>query len=206
VNPAAAQALAILRDPTQFRWTVIPLLGFVAYVYAVEVEKRNWSAVFAGLAYWLMDWLGEVLNALILHFTGRAPLWIVSGGTSFLVLVGVGVEISFLFAVAGIVYTKLIPADPRAKVLGVPNRAFYIVAFSLFSAFVEWLLVQTPHFHWGYPWWNFPLVALFAYAPADWVCFRVFDSSRRTQARWVLSLATIDLALILVFGVVLGWI
>jgi hypothetical protein len=48
---ASRQALQILRDGNQFQWYVIPLFALVVYVYATEIEKRNWSLVFAGLAY-----------------------------------------------------------------------------------------------------------------------------------------------------------
>ncbi len=50
------QALAILRDPGQFKWYVIPLLAFVFYVYTIEAEKRNWPVIMAGLAFW--GWTG----------------------------------------------------------------------------------------------------------------------------------------------------
>ncbi len=35
------QILSILRDGSNFQWYVIPLLSFVFYVYAVEIEKQN---------------------------------------------------------------------------------------------------------------------------------------------------------------------
>jgi len=50
---AAQQAIAILRDESQFKWYVIPLFAHVAY--AVDVEHRNWNLMFAGLACWCMD-------------------------------------------------------------------------------------------------------------------------------------------------------
>ncbi len=59
---SAARALALLRDGSHFQWYVIPLLLLVMYVYANEVERRNWSLVLAGLAFWLMDWFNEILE------------------------------------------------------------------------------------------------------------------------------------------------
>ena len=53
---SAARALSILRDPQQFQWYVIPFFALVVYVYANEIERRNWDLVFAGLAFWGMDW------------------------------------------------------------------------------------------------------------------------------------------------------
>ena len=46
MTEAASQALAILRDGSQFQWYVIPLLALVFYVYTVEVQKRSWDLVF----------------------------------------------------------------------------------------------------------------------------------------------------------------
>ena len=60
---SALQALANLRQGSQtFAWYVIPLMAFVFYVYTVEAEKRNWNLILAGLAFWGMDWLNEIIN------------------------------------------------------------------------------------------------------------------------------------------------
>ena len=48
---SAQQALAVLRNPETFQWYVIPLFALVVYVYAVEVERRNWSLV----SFWVHD-------------------------------------------------------------------------------------------------------------------------------------------------------
>ena len=72
---SARQALSILRDGSQFQWYVIPLLAVVLYLYAAEVERRNWNLVFAGLALWGMDWFNEIWNSLFFHFSGRAPVF-----------------------------------------------------------------------------------------------------------------------------------
>lgn len=41
----------ILRDSSQFKWYTVTLLVLVMYVYAVEVERRRWDIVLAGLAF-----------------------------------------------------------------------------------------------------------------------------------------------------------
>ena len=97
MTDAAQSALSILRDPAQFKWYVIPLLALVFYVYTVEVEKKNWSLVLAGLAFWGMDWFNEIWNSLVFHFTGYAPVWGAPGGnTAFLLLIGLNIEICFI--------------------------------------------------------------------------------------------------------------
>lgn len=64
-----ARALSILRDPALFKWYVIPMLLLVVYVYAQQVHARRWPVVFGGLAFWLIDWINEIWNALVFHFT-----------------------------------------------------------------------------------------------------------------------------------------
>ena len=54
MTESAQQALSILRDGGQFQWYVIPLFAVVVYIYANEVEKKNWNLIFAGLAFWGM--------------------------------------------------------------------------------------------------------------------------------------------------------
>lgn len=78
----------MLRDPSVFKWYVVTLLALVLYVYAVEVERRRWDIVLAGIAFWLMDWVNEIVNALVLHLTDRAAIWTITGDTAYLILIG----------------------------------------------------------------------------------------------------------------------
>jgi hypothetical protein len=95
----AIQALARLRDASNFQWYVIPLLAFVFYVYTVEAEKRNWNLVLAGLAFWGADWFNEIFNSLFFRFNGHAPIWAEPGPSAYLILVGLNIETMFMFAV-----------------------------------------------------------------------------------------------------------
>ncbi|MGZ7267184.1 hypothetical protein ACXWP2_09460, partial [Streptococcus pyogenes] len=81
----------------------------------------------------------ELVNALIQYLTGHA-LWTIPTGTAFLLLVGVGIELSFMFAVAGVALSKLLPSDPSLKILGIPNRWFFAVVNAVVFALVEILL------------------------------------------------------------------
>ncbi|MGO4456529.1 hypothetical protein AB4039_04235 [Streptomyces sp. M-16] len=70
-----------------------------------------------------MDWFNEIWNAPVLHFTGRAPVWGAPGGDSaYLILIGLNIEICFMFSVLGVVAAKLLPADKSLRVLSLPNR------------------------------------------------------------------------------------
>jgi hypothetical protein len=209
VTDAAREALEILRDPKTFEWSTIPLLGFVFYVYAVEVERRRWDIVLAGLAFWLMDWFNELINSAVFHVSDRAPLWTVTGDTTYLILIGLNVEISMLFLVAGIVFVKQLPADRRLRILGVPNRLFLVFAFSCLCVLVEVLLEATGYFAWEYWWWNtpfVPLIVVFGYMTFFGIAAWVYDmgDDRRRQLTVVGALAAIDIALGLGLGLA-GW-
>jgi hypothetical protein len=205
------EAERMLRDPHQFKWYVVALLGFVFYVYAVEVERRRWDIILAGLAFWLMDWFNEVVNALVLHFTHRAAIWTVTGSTAYLILIGLTIEISFLFAVSGVVFVKFLPPDRNMRILGVPNRWVYVLGFSCLCVFIEVLLHAAGVFHWEYWWWNVPfvpLIVIFGYATFFAVAAWVYDmgSDHRRQLRVVGVLAAVDAVVLLVFGPILEWI
>jgi hypothetical protein len=210
VTPVTRQAEAALRATGHFNWSTITLLGLAVYVYAVEVERSNWDAVLGGLAFWLMDWVNEIVNALVLHFNGHQALWTVTGDSSFVILIGLNIEISLFFAINGIVFAKLLPADRRARILGLPNRWALAIGLSLVSVGVELLLHADGVFHWYYWWWNvasFPVIVVFGYLTFYVVAFWVHDMPQRArQLRVVCSLAALNLAAVLVFGVILGWI
>jgi hypothetical protein len=204
------EAEQLLRAPGHFNWSTVTLLALVVYVYAVEVERSNWSAILAGVAFWLMDWFNELVNALVLHFDGHAALWTVTGSTSYLILIGLPIEVSLFFAINGVVFVKLLPADRKARILGLPNRWAIALALSLVSVGVELLLHALGVFHWYYWWWNvasFPVIVLFGYLTFYVVAFVVYDAPRRSQQLAIVgSLATLDLGLGLVFGPLLGWV
>jgi hypothetical protein len=202
-------AQGMLRDGSHFQWSTVALLGFAVYVYAVEVERRRWDVVLAGLAFWLMDWFNEIANSVVLHAGGRAALWTVTGNTSYLILIGLTIEISLLFLVAGVAFVKQLPADPRLRVLGVSNRLVAAFAFSLLCVGVEVLLHATGSFHWAYWWWNvpfIPLIVVFGYMTFFGIAAWVYDmgGDHRRQLRVVGTLGAVDVAGLVVFGAI-GW-
>lgn len=205
-NPEATQqALDILRTGSTFQWYVIPMLALVLYVYANEYSQRNWRPIAAGLALYAVHWFYEIVNALIQHFSGHA-LWTVPSGTSFLLLVGVGVELSLMFSIAGLVMSKFLPADPTMKVLGVPNRWVFAIGNAAFFAIFEIFLVRTPTFVWVYPWWGAIPVFLTVYIPFFLAAFLCHDWEPRRQVRFIGSMFAVDAVMLVVFAGVLRWI
>ena len=207
---AALEATKILRDGSLFQWYVIPLFAFVVYVYAVEIERRNWDLFFAGLAFWGMDWFNELWNSLVFHFTNHAPVWGAPGQTAYLILIGLNIEISFMFAIAGVTFGKMLPSDKKIKILGLPNRLFFAIAGSVFCVFVEILLNSIGALTWDYTWWSIGapwLIFLIGYLPFFLVSFWVHDmKSIRSKVMTIGAIFAVDLVAILIFGVILRWI
>ena len=210
MTEASEQALRILRDESLFQWYLIPLFAFVVYVYAVEVERRNWSGVFAGLAFYGMDLFNETWNALVLHFTDRSAVWTTPGDTAYLIFVGLTIEISAMFAIAGVTFAKMLPADKSLRILGIPNRWFFAVVNAILCVFVEVLLNRADVLVWEYPWWNFPnigLIVLLGYLPFMAVSFWVYDMEKiRNKIATVLVIYAVNLSAIILFAGLLGWI
>jgi len=206
----ALEALSRLRDGGNFQWYVIPLLAFVFYVYTIEAEKRNWNLILAGLAFWGADWLNEIINGLVLRFTGYAPIWGEPGPTAYLILVGLNIETMFMFAVAGIVWTKMLHPDKEFKYLGIPNRWAVAIGGSAFSVFVEYLLNSVNALTWDWPWWSrgMPLtIFLFGYLWFFVFAFWVYDMKDfKQKLRVVGTIWVADIIGLIVFSGVLKWI
>ena len=203
------KAERLVRDPSLFKWYAVALLALVVYVYANEFERRRFDIIAAGLAIWFADWFNEIVNSLVLHATDRAPLWATTGPTAYQFLIGLNVEISFMFAIAGIVYAKLLPADRRVRVLGMPNRLAVALGLSVVSVAVEVFLHASGTFHWEYWWWglpSLPVIVVFGYLWFYLYAAWVYDAPTERK-RWtrVAGLAAVDVVMALVFGVVLGW-
>ncbi len=203
------EAERLVRDPSLFKWYAVTLLALVIYVYAHEVERGRLDVVAAGAAVWFADWFNEIVNALVLQATDVAPLWATTGPTAYQFLVGLNVEITFMFALAGIAYVKLLPKDRSVRILGMPNRLAVALGLSIVSVAVELFLHAAGVFHWHYWWWNTPfvlLIVVFGYLWFFLYAAWVYDAPT-PRARWtrVGGLAAIDVAAGLVFGVGLGW-
>lgn len=207
---SAKQALSILRDTSNFQWYIIPIIIFVLYVYSVEIERKNWNVLFAGLAFWGMDLFNEIWNGLVFHFTNFAPVWGTPTKSAYQIFIGLNIEISLMFLVAGVACAKMLPKDKKAKIFGIPNRWFLAVVNSMLFVFVECILNHIGVLSWEYWWWqsSFPFVLfLIGYMPFLVVCYWVHDME--TIKKKIIAVGTIfsvDLFGIILFSCILHWI
>jgi hypothetical protein len=189
-------AKAAVRTTGNFNWTFIAILAVVVYIYANEFQRKNFKGIAAGLALYMVHWFYEIINAVICSVTGYA-LWTVSPqSTSFIILIGVSWELSMMFSIAGIATHKLLPEDPKLKILGINNRIVFAVANAAFFSLVEIFLASTPAFIWVYPWWGAIPVFITTYIPFFLAAFLVPDAKPKTQRLFIGSLAALNILLL----------
>ncbi len=157
MTEATINALNGLRDLTTIKWYVIPLLAIVLYIYATETKKArengNWEAVFAGLTLFGMDFINETWNGWVMALTQYSAFWTAPGDTALRTMVGWNIEIMFMFTIAGIIYYNALSKDQNQKILGLPEKWFWAIGFSIFCVVVECLLNAGGHLVWEYPFW-----------------------------------------------------
>ncbi len=158
MTESARQALVGLRDPTTMQWYVVPLLAIVFFIYASEVQAARrtgqWNAVIAGATLFMADFVNETINGWIFALSGYSALWLAPGPTAFRTMVGWNIEIMFMFAILGVIYYKTITDDPKARILGLPDRWFWALAYSAVCVVVELFLNRGRLLIWDYAWWN----------------------------------------------------
>lgn len=174
-SDAAKQAVdnIIVRSTANFNWTFIFILAVVFYVYWSEIHKKNYEAVFAGLALYAVHWLYEIANAIIGKVSGY-PLWAVSNASStFILLEGVSWELSMMFSLAGIIsYKMMFDKDKRyftfgGKYKGISTRVVTTIMMALLFSLFESFLAGTENgsFIWVYKWWGVLPVFITTYIP-----------------------------------------
>ena len=158
MTEASISALNGLRDLSTVQWYIVPLLALVFYVYSVEIRKArqsaDWNAVLAGLTLFGTDFLFETVNGWVFHFTRYAALWTTPGDTALRTMVGWNIEIMFMFLLAGIIYYNTLSEDPGARILGIPEKLFWVLFYAAFCVFVECLLNMGGHLVWEYDFWK----------------------------------------------------
>ena len=210
IPASAAQAHALVRDPTHFQWYAITFLLVVIYAYGEQAAHQRWSVVLGGIAFWLMDWINEIWNGLLFHFSGFAPAWGTPGPSAYVILIGLNIEICFMFALMGLFAVRTLPADRHMKILGINNRWLLAGVQSVLCVLVELWLNHVGALTWEWQGWNVGapwLIWLIGYLPFFLVAYWIHDmASLRRQLKAVGALGATVTAGLLVFGAGLAWI
>ena len=202
-----------VRSTENFNWTFIFILAVVFYVYWTEIHKKNYEAVFAGLALYGVHWLYEICNAIIGHFYGY-PLWAVSNqSTTFILLIGVCWELSMMFSLAGIISFKMMPQDRTKRYFtqngrkGISCKLVVALEMALLFALFESFLAGTSNhsFIWVYKWWGVVPVFITTYVPFFLASNYVPDLPAPTRNKVLISIwsaVAILLIILIPFGII----
>ena len=191
----AERAIAAVRDPSNFHWSILTLFAVVMVIYCNEIKRKNFKAVACAAMLYSIHWLYEIANAVICHFTGYA-LWTVSPeSTSFILLIGVSAELSLMFSISGFT-CALLPKDKDLKILGINNRVLFGIGFAAFCSVFEIFLAWTPAFIWVYPWWGCIPVFITTYIPFFVGAYLVYDLPAKKQWTVVGCLVALNIVLL----------
>ena len=200
---AANVANNLIRNTDNFNWTFIFIFTVVVYLYFTELKNKNYKGIVAALALYGVHWLYEIVNAIIQSGSGFA-LWTVSPeSTSFILLIGVSWELSMMFAVAGLIMSKLLPDDKNLKILGINNRIFFAIMNAAFFSIFEVFLAGTPAFIWTYSWWGAIPVFITTYIPFFLAAFLLYDAPPKKQ-KLLLGITWGLVGLLLIFLIPFG--
>ena len=203
-NPKAThQALSILRSGGNFNFYVIFFLVVVLFIYFSEIQKKNWNGIVAGMAFYMLQWFFEICNALFQPATGHA-LWTIPTGTAFLILIGLSIELSLMFSIAGLTVSKILPEDPQEAFHGIPIKVIYIIGFAAFASIIEYLLAMTPAFVWVWEFWNALTVFIIIYIPLFSVACYSYYWEPKKQKIFIGCLALVNISLLVIFIGFLG--
>lgn len=202
-----------VRSTANFNWTFIFIIAVVFYVYWTEIRKKNYQAVYAGLALYGVHWLYEIANAVIAKIFGY-PLWSVSNGsTTFILLIGVCWELSMMFSLAGIISFKMLPDDRTKRYFakngkkGISCKLAGAVEMALLFALFESFLAATSNnsFIWVYKWWGVIPVFITTYVPFFLASNYVPDMEQKKRTRFLAgewALVAILLIVLIPLGVI----
>jgi len=192
------------------------MLAVIFYIYTLEMKKaretKNWNIVLAGVTLFGADFLNETWNGWVFHLTGRSAFWTAPGPSALRTMIGWNIEIIFMFAILGIIYANTVDDDRTVKILGIPNRWFWAIMYTVFCVFIEVLLNMGGHLVWEYSFWNRSfggiwLILLFGYF---WffAITKFMMELNSYKKKFILIGGIYSLAIILniIGGGILGWV
>jgi hypothetical protein len=212
MTAATEQALWGLRDLSLLQWYVIPLMAFVFYVYTREIREarltQNWNAVLAGLTIFGVDFFNETWNGWIMYLTGYSAFWTTPGDTALRTMIGWNIEIMFMFTLLGIIYYHTLSESKKEKILGLPEKWFWAIGYSVFCVFIECILNIGGLLVWEYPFWNLSFKGIwliFFIGYFNFFCFAILVISLKTLKTKLMTVGIIYAVPVLMNILALGF-
>ena len=206
-------ALTILRKPQlTMHWYIVPIFVITLYCINKEIAQKNYKVVLGAFALWGVDIFNEIWNSMICFSSGWAPVWgtpVGVGNTSWLLMIGYNIEISFMFLFMGMMACHSLPKDPKAKILGINNRIFLACVLTTTAVIVECFLNYCGILTWEWSFWQRScpwILWLIGYLPFFSAAFYVYDRPTIKQSALVTGGILAFDAILIVICACIGWI
>jgi len=111
-----------------------------------------------------------------------------------------------MFSIAGLLMSKVLPPDPKTKVLGINIRVLWVVGNAAFFSIFEIFLARTPAFHWVYSWWGSFPVFITVYIPFFLAAVWAYYARPVVRRRFIGLLFLVNFLMLAVFAGILHWI
>ncbi len=152
-----------------------------------------------------------MLNGLIMHWTGRAGFWVAAGESSYLIFVGINIEIVLCFSIIWAAAARVFPEDLEMKILGLPNRFVFAGTFGLLSMCTEALLNRAGLLVWQWWWfkWPYALPQILVFYTLAWyglIRFQDSEISFRERGKVVGVIYAVLVTALVIFAVILKWV
>ncbi|MBN1534447.1 MAG: hypothetical protein JXA20_17365 [Spirochaetes bacterium] len=209
MTDASIQALSVLRSTENLQWYIVPFITLILYIYNMEMEKKRFDRVLMGIYFFATSGVClEIVNALVLHFTGFSALWTTPGRSAYVIYVGWNAEIFFLAALGGISALTGLP-EKDAKIVHLNNRLVLPVLWAVAAVAVEVLLNRAGILVWEYRHWRWPNVyfMILWWAAPYYLLLWLYDNLS-LRGKGILAASGVAAAVCahLLFAVVLKWV
>jgi hypothetical protein len=209
MTAVSLQALSVLRSTDNLQWYIVPLITLILYFYNMEMEKKNYDRVLMGIYFFATSGVClEIVNALVLHFTGYSALWTTPGRSAYVIYVGWNAEVFFLAALGGISVLTGLP-DRSTKIFSINNRMVLPVIWAVAAVMVEVLLNRAGILVWEYRHWRWPNIYFMVlwWAAPYYLLLWLYDNLS-LKAKGILAASSMAFAVCchIVFAVILKWV
>ena len=193
----AENAAQYVRKAGDVGFDIIIACALALAVYIIAVKRNDMKAVYSALSFFAVRLAYEIVNAIVAGKTGIA-VWSVSpDATGYMLLIGLPVEMLFIYSIEGFACV-LLPEQKDRKILGfINNRLLYAVFISALLAGADTFLAWSNTIIWVYSWWGSVTSALGMYLPVILLSFYMYDAPESISRNF--SYGFIALVMLLMF-------
>ncbi len=206
-------AHAVLRSTNLVKWYIVPLIAILFWAYSMEVKKKNWNKILLAICFFCMEFIWEMINALVAYFSFYSGFWLCSPNTAFMITVGYNIEIAFFFAIAPFIIFNFLDGwdkDDTFSIFGkkINNRKVIPLIIGCMCAIVEIILNFMGLLIWEWWWWSwyFPFFQLFVYSAPMYIVTWFYDKKDIKLLKKATPAIVITTIILFIIFTNIGWV